>query len=179
MKQRALWPVLLGALALLPASCGRSSPAGPAPSTPTPAPTPEPTPVPCGDPLPPPVGKMRARVHLKDGLFWTLDSTPIIVDRDYCKTIGFTDGRSECPPRTEGSPERASCDELSVGKAADTGRGGPTWRRDGQLCTGIGSGCENTPDNQFQLRVYWQGQGNYTVCAANGVCGAVYANGPH
>jgi hypothetical protein len=159
-------------------SCGSGSPAAPVPSTPTPSPTAEPTPEPCGDPLPPPISKMRAVVHLKAGDYWTLDSTPIVVSREYCAAIGFTDGRRECSPRPEGSPQRYSCDVLAVGKAIDTGRPGPTWRRNGNLCTGIDSGCANEPDSQFQLRVYWQGQGEYTACAENGVCGAVVANGP-
>ena len=45
-------------------------------------------------------------------------------------------------------------------------------------CETVASRCDNDPDNQFALRVYWQGQGEYTVCAANGVCGSVYARGP-
>jgi hypothetical protein len=182
----------VGMSALLHSSCGgMTTPAGPVVvATPTASPTLEPTSVPtstprptvkakqCGEPLPPPIAKFRAKVHLKAGDYWTLDSTPIVDSREYCAQIGFTDGRRECPVRTEGSPDRKACEVFATGVAEDTGRGGPTWRRDGSLCTGIASGCDNDPDNQFALRVYWQGQGEYTVCAENGVCGSVYARGP-
>jgi hypothetical protein len=122
---------------------------------------------------------MAVKVHLKTGLYWTLDSTPIVLDRDYCAAIGYTDGRRECPPRPPGHPQRLACDILAVGTAEDTRKPGPTWRRDGNLCTGIDSGCDNEPGNQFQARVYWQGQGDYTACAENGVCGSVFAHGPY
>jgi hypothetical protein len=178
IRRRTFGLAVLWGSAVLLSSCGKSNPAGPVAVVPTPSPTAEPTPVPCGPPLPPPISKMRAVIHLKTGDFWTLDSTPIVVDREYCASIGFTDGRRECPPRPEGHPERYSCDVLAVGKAADTGRAGPTWRRNGTLCTGIASGCENEPDTQFQVRVYWQGDGEYTACAENGVCGTVFARGP-
>jgi hypothetical protein len=55
-----------------------------------------------------------------------------------------------------------------VGKAEDTGRPGPTWRRDGRLCT-EGSGCENEPGNQYLLIA--TAAGLYTACAQNGICG--------
>lgn len=168
---------LLGVCALSSLACGKSNPA--APGTASPAPSPEPAPAACGAPLPPPLSRMNTSILLKTGLYWTLDSTPIVADREYCKAAGYTDGRVACPTRPEGDPQRYACDLLAVGNAADTGRPGPTWRRDGNLCTGIASGCDNDPDNQFHVRVYWQGQGNYTACAANGACGSLYANGPH
>ncbi len=87
----------------------------------------------------------------------------------YCAAIGYTDGRSWCPVRTPGDPERVACEVWRVGTAKDTGRPGPTWTKDdGSYCTGLlSNGCENSPDNQFQLRVY--AGGTFVAAAANGV----------
>jgi hypothetical protein len=122
----------------------------------------------CGRPYPPSLHHIVVGVHLARGSFDVLDSTPIVgPDADYCSAIGFTDGRSLCPVRTEGSPERAACEEWRVGKAEDTGRPGPTWRRDGRLCAQ--GGCENEPSNQYLLIAI--DAGLYTACAQNGICG--------
>lgn len=158
---------------------------GPAPTptpsaTPTPTPTPEPTPEPpppsasgCGSPLPPPVGKVNAKIHIKGPNRTVLDSTPLVgPDPDYCRLIGYTDGRRYCPTRLEGHPERGTCDAYVSGRAADTGRGGPTWTRNGAYCTGYESTlCENDPGNQFLLIAY--GPGIYKACVESGVCGEV------
>jgi hypothetical protein len=176
-RRKVMVAALSIAAATLQSSCGKTSPA--APTTAQPTATAEPTPVPCGDPLPPPLSHMNMSILLRTGLYWTLDSTPIVHDGNYCRAIGYTDGRRDCPTRPEGHPQRFACDLLAVGKAVDTGRPGPTWRRDGSLCTGIASGCDNDPDNQFHVLVYWQGQGNYTACAENSACGSIFANGPH
>ena len=175
--------VALGALALTNLSCGGSSSVTGSPTarvTPTPEPTeePTPTPAPCGEPLPPPISEMRVRIHLRAGDYWTLDATALVASSDYCRSIGYTDGRSVCPVRAEGHPERVACEEYAVGHAADNGRAGPTWTRNGNFCTGIDSGCDNDEFNQFQLRVYWQGEGDYSACAENGVCGTIFARGP-
>ena len=101
-----------------------------------------------------------------------LDSTPLVgPDADYCAKIGFTDGRSICPVRPEGHPEREACELYVTGRAADTGRPGPTWYRGGGFCTGPAAGCENHPDNQYQVLAYLGG--TYKACARNGVCGEV------
>jgi hypothetical protein len=122
----------------------------------------------CGRPYPPPLHHIVVAVHLQRGAFDVLDSTPIVgPDTDYCAAVGFTDGRSLCPVRPEGSPERAACEAWRVGKAEDTRRDGPTWRLDGRLCTG--GGCENEPQNQYLLIA--TDSGLYTACAQNGVCG--------
>jgi len=147
--------------------------------TPTPAPTPEATPPPsasgCGNPLPPEVSRMSAKIHIRGPNRWTLDSTPLVgPDGDYCRKIGFTDGRLFCPVRTEGSPDRIACETYAIGKAKDTGRPGPTWYRDGQLCTGEVSGCENHEENQYLLYVYKGGL--YKACTRDGVCGEVVAD---
>jgi hypothetical protein len=90
-------------------------------------------------------------------------------DPQYCEDIGYTDGRSFCPVRPEGHPERVACETWLVGTAVDTGRAGPTWRRDGALCTGPPSGCENEAENQYLLRTF--DSGTYTACSTGGVCG--------
>jgi len=153
---------------------------GPA-ATPTPGPaatpTPDPTPTPkppkgsgCGNPLPPDITRINAKVHLKGPRAYTLDSTPLVgPDREYCAKIGFTDGRSYCPVRVEGDPQRVACETYATGLAADTGRPGPTWRRNGAFCDGVN--CDNHPDNQYLLLAYTSGL--YEPCAKNGVCGSV------
>lgn len=152
-------------------------------ASPTPAPTPEATPTPtpppsaggCGNPLPPEVARMNTKIHLRGAIKWTLDTTPLVgPDRDYCRKIGFTDGRVMCPVRTEGAPDRIACEAYAVGQASDTGRSGPTWYRDGQLCTGVASGCENHEDNQYLLYVYRGGL--YKACTRDGLCGEVLAD---
>jgi hypothetical protein len=158
----------------------------PAPkATPTPEPTPTPspgsTPDPggssegaseCGSPTPPALSVLNVKVHLRGGDAWVLDSTPLVgPDIAYCAKIGFTDGRSFCAVRPEGNPEREACELYVTGRAADTGRPGPTWYLGGSFCTGRASGCENHPDNQYQLLAY--GGGQYKACGRNGVCGEV------
>ncbi len=154
----------------------------PAPA-PAPAPTPEATPTPtpppsgsgCGNPVPPEVSRMNTKIHLRGANKWTLDTTPLVgPDGDYCRKIGFTDGRLFCPIRTEGTSDRIACETYAVGTARDTGRAGPTWYRDGQLCTGELSGCENHEDNQYLLYVYKGGL--YKACTRDGVCGEVVAD---
>ena len=101
----------------------------------------------------------------------TLDTTPLVgPDAAYCKKIGFTDGRSYCPVRTEGSADRAACETYAIGKAKDTGRPGPTWYRNGKLCTGQSTDCENHPDNQYLLWAF--GDGLYEACTKDDVCGS-------
>ena len=113
-------------------------------------------------------------MHLKGSDAWTLDSTPLVVDRAYCAEIGFTDGRSFCPVRPEGHPQRAACELYAVGLALDTNRPGPTWYFKDGFCTGKPSGCMNSPDNQYQLKIYVSG--TFKACARNGVCGDVLAD---
>ncbi len=122
----------------------------------------------CGKPYPPPLHHIVVALHLQRSAFDVLDSTPIVgPDADYCAAAGFTDGRSLCPVRPEGSPERAACEAWRVGRAEDTKRDGPTWRRNGRLC-GEG-GCENEPGNQYLLIAI--DPGLYSACAENGICG--------
>lgn len=147
----------------------------PAPTPkPDPKPTPEPTPTPppsggCGNPLPPPISRMNTKIHLKGPSHWTLDTTPLVQDAAYCRKIGFTDGRSQCPVRPEGARDRSACEAYAVGKAEDTGRPGPTWYRNGELCNAVD--CENHPDNQYLLWV--NVSGSYEACTKDDVCGEV------
>jgi hypothetical protein len=151
----------------------------------TPGPSPGATPDPgggssegaseCGIPTPPPLSRINVKVHLRGGEAWVIDSTPLVgPDSAYCAKIGFTDGRSMCPVRPEGSPERSACELYVTGRATDTGRPGPTWHLDGRSCTGPASGCANSPDNQYQVLAYWGG--HYEACGRNGVCGGVDAD---
>jgi hypothetical protein len=115
---------------------------------------------------------MEAKVHLRGTDSWILDSTPLVgPDAEYCRTIGFTDGRSFCAVRPEGNPQRAACELYAIGRAKDTNRPGPTWYLDGQMCHGRTNGCDNHPDNQYLLIAYRAG--TYRPCAGNGVCGEV------
>jgi hypothetical protein len=148
--------------------------------TPGPGPTPTPTPTPttpppdaggCGDPLPPPIFRMGAKIHIKGPNKYTLDSTPLVHDAAYCAKIGFTDGRLDCPVRQEGAPDRFACETYAVGYAEDTHRPGPTWTRNGHFCTGADGDCDNHEENQFLLYAY--GSGYYEACTKDDVCGGV------
>ena len=111
---------------------------------------------------------MNAKVHIRGPNQWTLDSTPLVgPDVDYCRKIGFQDGRSFCPVRQEGDPQRVPCESYAVGKAEDTGRYGPTWYRNGKYCTGEIGDCNNHPDNQYLLLAW--GDGRYEACTADGI----------
>jgi hypothetical protein len=117
-------------------------------------------------------------IHLKDRDFWTIDSTPLVgPDADYCAAAGFTDGRSICAIRPEGTPDRAACENWRAGIAKDTGRPGPTWTffpKDGPptYCTGLASGCDHFDENgPFTVKAYEGGL--YQVCTALNACGTV------
>jgi hypothetical protein len=125
----------------------------------------------CGKPYPPPIHHFNAKIWQPGREFVTFDSTPIVgPDSEYCRLVGFTDGRVYCPVRNEGSPERIACEAWRVGKAKDTGRDGPTWTLDGELCRGVAvNGCENHTDNQYKL--FAAKNGHYEMCAQDGACG--------
>jgi hypothetical protein len=120
------------------------------------------------------------KIHLRNQDTSTLDATPLVLDSVYCARIGYTDGRSECPVRVEGSPERVACESFAVGNAQDTGRPGPTWTRhtdaapDGLLCTDKASGCTNHDKNQYALYVYTPGW--YRATGKNGAYGSVFVD---
>ena len=168
------------------------------PSAPAPQPTPTPTPgavldedplpaspgrpadagggasAGCGEPAPPDVTQVNLTIHGRQADRVVLDSTPLVgPSAAYCRQIGFTDGRLFCPVRPEGHPERLACEAARVGRAADTGRVGPTWSANGKRCDGPdgGASCLNHPDNQFLVFAY--GAGRFRACAATGVCGEI------
>jgi hypothetical protein len=109
------------------------------------------------------------KIHIKGPAKYTIDSTPLVAGYEYCKEIGFTDGRNRCAVRPEGHPERRACEAYAVGAAEDTGRLGPTWFRNGEYCDGFA--CENHPHNQYMVWAYKNGI--YKACVQNGVCGHV------
>ncbi len=164
----------------IPGATPTPKPAATPTPTPAPAPTAAPTPTPsappgtygtCGNPLPPPVTQMAAKVHIRGPNMWTLDSTPLVgPDKAYCAQIGFTDGRQSCPVRVEGAPDRSACEEYAIGHAEDTGRPGPTWYYNGQFCDNDRL-CSNDPDNQYLLYAY--ANGRYQACTKDDVCGIV------
>lgn len=173
------------AAASVMAACGGGSQAftpSPIPTpVPTPVPTPEPNPEPTPaatscSPLPPSISRLKVKIHLKSREYWTLDVTPLVgPDAGYCARIGFTDGRAFCPVRPEGDPDRQECEAWAIGQAEDTGRPGPTWYNpDMEPCTGLDSRCINHPDSQYHLWIYTGGM--FTACAANEVCGQVFAD---
>jgi hypothetical protein len=125
----------------------------------------------CGRPYPPPITRFNVYVHGRGPTYYTIDSTPIVgPDKSYCIKVGFVDGRTLCPVRAEGWPDRAACENWRVGRARDTGRFGPTWtNHKDELCTGPASNCSNHPDNQYDVLVYKSGK--VTACAENGACG--------
>jgi hypothetical protein len=125
----------------------------------------------CGKPYPPPIDHFNSKVWLPGRDFVTFDSTPIVgPDIDYCRAAGYTDGRAFCAVRNEGYPDRVACEAWRVGKAKDTGRDGPTWTLNGELCRGLAvNGCENHTDNQYKL--FASKPGRYEMCGQNGACG--------
>jgi hypothetical protein len=128
----------------------------------------------CGLPAPPQITRVNVKIHTRRPGRTILDATPIVgPDVDYCRAIGYTDGRSLCPVRPAGHPERAACEAARVGTAADTGRIGPTWSADGRPCgdESGGASCINHPDNQFL--VFANGTGTFRACVAGGACGKI------
>ena len=123
----------------------------------------------CGRPYPPPIHHFNSKIHIPGGDYDTLDSTPIVRDAEYCRVIGYTDGRGDCPVRQEQSPERRACETWRVGYAKDNGQPGPTWTLNGHYCTGPESGCANFPGNQYELYAYKGG--TYVMCGQSGACG--------
>jgi hypothetical protein len=154
-------------------SCGGSS------SSPTVTPTAVPTPAPTSTPVasspgvcsptPPPLYGIHMKIHDDSGFRKILDSRPQVVNTttspSYCELAGFGNGPF-CFNRTEGDLQAVACDSMSVGRALDTGRWGPTWYYNGQPCNAVGDstpGCKNHPDNQFL--VIAKGSGEYAACA--------------
>lgn len=187
--------LILLAGALCAVACGSgttpSAPSTPPAATPTPKPpsttTVDPNVPPpgsgCRKPYPPPISRLNVKVHFKQRDFWNIDATPLVGhDVLYCRRIGFTDGRSLCPVRPEGAPDRVACENWRVGQARDTGKPGPTWTRtdaagNETYCLKHWNGvnpCERHPQNPYQLLAITRG--TYKACTASGVCGTAYVD---
>lgn len=175
------------------AGCSPQPPVPPTPIPPTPTPGPTPTPEPspgaCPSPTPGPLGRWEAKVHNRGPNWITLDSTPLVgPDAEFCKAIGFTDGRRYCPPRAEcpnsgTAAEKAACqatigacNELVVGEPANY----PMWFWNGQRVPRTGEtgfpGIEGVQhdENPYHLLVRPGLHGTADVCSKDDdVCGRV------
>lgn len=184
MKSKTLVLLLCGVAAIAAlVACG-SSPSTPTTPIPTPLPTPKPTPTPdasippadsgCGKPYPPPLDHINVKLHIRAPEYYTLDATPLVgPSSEYCRDIGYTDGREFCPVRLEQDQDRRACEAWILGNAEDTGKPGPTWSRDWEYwCTTFAaSGCEHNPDNPLSLFV--RVGGSYQACKGEEICGQV------
>lgn len=70
----------------------------------------------CGEPTPPPLGRIGvSRTDIRDG--WEkFDATPLTAEGnlDYCTSVGFV-GRASCPPRLEGADTgRLACERYML-----------------------------------------------------------------
>ena len=143
MKSRTAVLVLCAAAVLgAIVQCGGSS-SSPT-TTPTPVPTVPPTPPPASrgivlpagmvcNPTPPPLYGLEVGPHAGPPDRVVLDSKPLVMNVDgYCERVGMS-GRF-CETRLEGNDQRVACDYMAIGQALDTGRWGPTWYYNGQLC---------------------------------------------
>ena len=83
---------------------------------------------------------MSLKVHAGEPGRYVLDSKPLVVNENgYCDKVGFGDWKF-CETRPEGHPEREACDYLVTGKAR-TGRWGPSWYHDNDLCVSVPEPC--------------------------------------
>lgn len=135
--------------------------------TPTPTPTPGPLPPPCGEPIPGPVAVFKVGIHNRGPNWTTLDSTPLVGrvegtgltrDHEYCRKIGFTDGRGYCPARPEGHPERFACEALALGGSVE-------WFWNDRSLDLFEVDSIVRPDNRFMLLVRPELRGTAKVCA--------------
>jgi hypothetical protein len=120
-------------------------------------------------PSPPPLYGINVWIQANgDGYRRTLDSRPWVVNMNgFCGGAGFAPTSRFCRTRTEGAPDMIECDQAAVGIARDTGRWGPTWYYQGQLCSGSDPGCTNHSTNQFLLKT--RGSGTFTACVADNI----------
>jgi hypothetical protein len=180
-----LGAVVFSTAVLVACGGGAAYPTAPPAPVPTPVPVPSATPDPdvppagsaCGKPYPPPITRLRVKIHLKDRDYWTIDSTPLVgPDAAYCSSVGFTDGRTICPLRAEGAEDRSACEEWRAGTDQGTGKPGPTWSHI-EYGTGKVSSCGSAPDapcdhhpnGPFTVKAFRGGV--YRVCTELGACG--------
>jgi hypothetical protein len=116
------------------------------------------------NPTPPPLLWVAVKFHADETDRIVLDSKPVVPNIDhYCDRVGFGDWKY-CDTRPEGNLERVACDYLAMGQAADTGRWGPTWYYEGELCSSQSTKCANHPTNQFMAIA--KAKGVYEACVA-------------
>lgn len=114
----------------------------------------------CGAPTPPAPRSYNVKLHQTKPKR-TYDATPIVgPDVAFCKAIGYTDGRSFCPVRPDGHPEREACEAETFGA--------PQWTFEGE---GV---CFARP-NPHQYRCEDDAHGTLTVCSskAPNACGSI------
>jgi len=179
--------LVLSVAALVACGGGAASPTAPLTPPPTPVPVPSATPDPdvppagsaCGKPYPPPITRLKVKIHSKDKDWWTVDATPMVGPAaEYCYAVGFTDGRLICSVRPEGVEDRAACEEWRAGTAKDTGKPGPTWTHI-ENGTGKTSSCSSAPDapcdhhpnGPFTVKAFRGGL--YRVCTEAGACAEI------
>jgi hypothetical protein len=159
-----------GILGLVVQCGGGSSPTSNPTPVPTATPTATPTPssgLPAGmvcDPTPPPLYGIKVGAQAGNSDRTRLDSKPLVVNVDnYCERVLGVSGKF-CDTRLEGNDQRVACDYLAVGKALDTGRWGPTWYYNGQLCDGANfANCANHATDQFLVAA--KSPGRFEACA--------------
>ncbi len=79
----------------------------------------------CGAPIPPRLGKVKVKVHIRTKRQTLIDSTPLVgPNAAYCQAIGFKDGRQFCAVRVENSVDRPACEHLVMVEARWTGPAG-------------------------------------------------------
>lgn len=145
----------------------------------------------CANPSPGPVARMEVKIHVTGPNWITIDATPSVGKRvpsscdrdpDFCRSVGFTDGRGFCPPRAEGNPERGQCDHFVTG-------GGLVWsffpaKGDAGLVTcydsaGHAGTCADAPDGTQMHPEGWMLQVRPTSHGVVKVCPRVLSGCPH
>jgi hypothetical protein len=108
---------------------------------------------------------MQLKIHA-EGERMILDSKPLVPNIDhYCDRVGFGDWKF-CDTRPEGDLQRVACDYMAAGRSEETGRWGPTWYYEDDLCS-QSTRCANHPTNQFMAIA--KGAGRFEACAADDV----------
>ena len=120
----------------------------------------------CGQPYPPPLHGINVKLHIMAPEYFTLDATPLVgPNSEFCREIGYTDGREFCPVRVEKElPSGAPVRGLDHGQCRGHRQAGPDLEpRLGALCmTFEASGCQHNPDNPLSLFI--QLGGKYQAC---------------
>lgn len=99
----------------------------------------------CRPPIPPPLARAKVKLHQTEPKR-TYDRAFLVKDADYCREIGYTDGRLYCTVRPDGHPERDACETLRVGTPRWSHTQGTCWVRDNGMyrCNDDAAGGEVT-----------------------------------